>query len=332
MQNIPNMEPVDVQVQIDAALAPIREQIAALQAKDLWHGERLSALDIWAPAVDFKIAALEEAVFPPPPPPPDPPPPAEFFVPTGWRQTINETFDIPCVEGEFATIYPQRGIKFYPRPYMDTRWQQNRANGQAIRGGAYSGDFISVADGVCRQRIWVRDNILQCSALVPVALAGVGTWGDAPGMIYEEESRAIFTDGIKWAHLLWAKFGTNTAGALTGGGGNGEIDYPESTARRRVECYVHHQNATVGNDQKQLVPSNVIINPFEWHTYRLEWDKSDHVKIWCDGVFIAEYFTRIPAEPMHAVFQNESWLDTAAIPANAEGLVETRRVSVAVPA
>jgi hypothetical protein len=252
--------------------------------------------------------------------------------PTGWRETIREDFLMDCGEGQFAGIYTPRGIKHYPRPYKDTRWNQNRQNGQTIRGGEYSADFISVKDSICTQRMFVRNNIVQCSALVPVAVAGNGTWGDAPGMIYEHRSRFTYTDGLKSAHLLWPKTGTNTTGANPPPGGNGEIDYPEFQVAERVECYVHHQNATAGNDQKQMVPSTVHMDPREWRTYRLVWVMGVSVTIWCDGELVAWYTNRIPSSPMHLVLQNESWLDSRAIPADAHGTIETDWIRVLVPA
>jgi hypothetical protein len=266
------------------------------------------------------------AAQPPPPPPTPPPPPAPISGATittdtlaGWRETIREDFDIDCAEGGFAGVYPARGIKFYPRPYPDTRRKQLRG------GGFYSADYISVKDSICTARMFVDANgATQCNALVPVAVAGNGKWGDAPGMIVEERVRFTYTDGLKSAHLLWPQSDDSTP--------DGEIDDPEFESSRRVECFVHHQGATVGSDQRQIVPTATVINPREWHTYRLMWVMGKSVTIWCDGQQIAHYTDRIPSTPMHCVLQNESWLASAAVPANAQGTIETDWIRVWVPA
>lgn len=246
-------------------------------------------------------------------------------VPDGWRETVREDFTVDCAEGQFATTYAGRSIAFYPRGYYDTRYKQNRPNGQAIRGGEYSADFISVARSVLTARMFVRNNVVQANALVPLANPAGGKWGDSPGMIYEHRSRFTYSDGLKSAHLLWPVTNTSLP--------DGEIDYPEFESNKPVQCFVHHQGATTGGDQAQLVATGIlVIDPTQWHTYRLEWEPGVWVRIWCDGALINAYTNRIPAKAMHLVLQNESWLDTRPIPADAHGTMETDWIRVMVPA
>jgi hypothetical protein len=112
---------------------------------------------------------------------------------------------------------------------------------------------------------------------------------------------------------------------------DGEIDYPEFESSSLVDCFVHHQGATSGGGP--AAHRRRSIDPRVWHTYRLVLDGwASPSPIHCDGLTaIASYSTRIPATPMHCVLQNESWLNTAPVPANATGLVETDWIRVMVP-
>jgi hypothetical protein len=313
----------EVQRLIDAALVSRDHDIAvALQRIDTLT----TRADLTADRLDDIEAAVLASTPPPPPAPPAPSSGATITtdVPDGWRETVRQDFTVDCAEGQFAATYPQATsrIGFYPRGYYDTRWKQNRANGQAIRGGEYSADFISVADSICTQRLFVRNNVVQCSALVPIATPfSSAKWGDSPGMIVEQRSRFLFSDGLKSAHLLWPLSNDSTP--------DGEIDYPEFESSSLVDCFIHHQGATSGSDQMRLPTS---INPREWHTYRLEWRMGSSVGVWCDGAWVNGYTTRIPATPMHCVLQNESWLSSLAVPADATGTVETDWIRVMVPA
>jgi hypothetical protein len=125
-----------------AALIADRDYLANGVA---WRDDVIVTLKADVADLEAEVDSLRNPPATTPPPAPSSGASITTDVPAGWRETIREDFTVDCAEGQFAGIYPQRGIKFYPRGYFDTRWKQNRANGQAIRGGEYSADFISVA-------------------------------------------------------------------------------------------------------------------------------------------------------------------------------------------
>lgn len=229
--------------------------------------------------------------------------------------TIHENFDVPVANKvEFDAIYPARNIKRYPDHYPDTRTNQGKSD-----GGYYNAP-ITVSGSVLRCHMDVVNGKARVCAIVPLAQPGNGSWGDAPGMIIEQRARFTYTNGFKSANLLWPQSNNGLR--------DGEIDYVEFEARNTVEAFIHHQGATSGGDQKWF---SLGVNPYEWHTYRLVWTMGQRVQIYVDGVLKADYATRIPATPMHAVLQNETWLSSLAVPSNATGLVEYDWVRVMIP-
>lgn len=236
-------------------------------------------------------------------------------VPAGYRQVINENFDIAATnKAAFDSIYPARNIKRYPDNYPDTRTKQGKAD-----GGYYNAP-IDVQGGVLNIRMDVVNGKGRVAAIVPLAQPGNGLWGDNAGFIIEERTRFTYTDGFKSAHLTWPASNDSTP--------DGEIDFAEFDARNNVGVFIHHQGSTTGSDQKFF---DLGVKPYEWHTYRMEWVMGQRVRIWVDGVLKVDYTTRIPATPMHIVLQNETWLSSSPVPSNATGLVETDWIRVLVP-
>ena len=105
--------------------------------------------------------------------------------------------------------------------------------------------------------------------------------------------------------MLWPDSGTTITGA-SGGGGNGEIDYPEGELSDNTKLwgFVHRQNATTGGDQAWF---KIPVNFTGWHTYTLEWSPG-LVVIRLDGTEVGRTTQRIPNTPMHWVLQTESSL------------------------
>lgn len=236
-------------------------------------------------------------------------------VPSGWKVSIAEHFDLDCAsKAEFDSKYPARKILRYPDNYPDTRKNQGKAD-----GGYYTAN-ITVAGSVLTAHMKVVNGVAQCMSLVPKA-TNDGKWGDSPGLIWEECSKFTYTDGFKSAHLSWPKSNDSTP--------DGEIDFPEFDADDDVCAFLHHQGATQGSDQKQF---NTDVDPTQWHWYRTIWKMGEYVEFYCDGVLIApRYTTRIPSTPMHLSLQNETWLSSAPVPANATGTVSTDWIRVLIP-
>lgn len=240
-------------------------------------------------------------------------------VPSGWRVTITENFDISCADkAAFDATYPSRGIKRYPDHYPDTRTNQGKTD-----GGYYNAP-IRVTGGVLKIEMDVVNGKARVGAIVPVPTA-TGTWGDSPGVIVEERSRFTLDPGFKAAHLLWPQSNKSNP--------DGEIDYPEFNGPAGpVSAFIHYQNPTTSGEQKAI---GTTIDPRQWHTYRTVWKMGQSVAFYCDGALISPTWTaRVPATPMHIVLQNETILGTGTVGpgASAKGLVETDWIRVMVPA
>jgi hypothetical protein len=265
-------------------------------------------------------------VVPPPPPVIEPPPPSSGMttdIPSGWKQMIQEDFNIDCAEGQFASVYGPRRIKFYPTGYRDT-----------FNRGDYTGAYISVANGVCRQRLFVRNGRGVVSALVPIANPNGGQpWGSVNSMIFEERVKWTFSSlaanraGFKAAHLMWPQLQNN----LT----YGEIDWPELDASSgnptEVKGYIHRINATSGGDQTVATPVPDI-SPTVWHTYRTVWVSGQYVDFYCDGVLILHSTNRVPNTPFRLALQNEtSMANNDPLDPNATCFVDTDWIRVLIP-
>lgn len=265
-------------------------------------------------------------VVPPAPVIPPPSPPSSGMttdIPSGWREEIAEDFNIDCAEGQFGAVYGPRRIKFYPTGYRDT-----------FNRGDYSGNYISVEDGIMKQRLFVSGGRGKVSSIVPIANPSGGQpWGSVNSMIFEERVRWTFSPvapgkaGFKAAHLMWPQLQNN----LT----YGEIDWPELDASSgvptEVKGYIHRINATSGGDQTVANPSPDI-NPSVWHTYRTVWVSGQYVDFYCDGVLILHSTNRVPNTPFRLSLQNEtSMANNDPLDPNATCLVETDWIRVLIP-
>ena len=257
-------------------------------------------------------------------------------VPQGWKRVIDEDFLLDCAEGAFKDVYGPRKIGFYPGPNETSYAAYGTASGgtagykDTSARGTYTGKFISVANGICSQRLWqdTAAGKIWVSAIIPFAnISGTAKWGDSPGLIIEEHSRFTMDAGFKAAHLLWPVSNTSNP--------DGELDWPEFDGGT-VKGFIHHQNPNVNGIQTVITPSPAI-DQAQWHTYRTEWMPANYVKYYCDGVLIGSMTgSKVPANWMHIVLQNEtSLLKTNnvlnPIPAGAKGLVETKWIRVMTP-
>jgi beta-glucanase (GH16 family) len=214
----------------------------------------------------------------------------------GWRQLFVDDFDVDVPLGSFPSAVSARwGAYRYP------------AKDTSKRGTYWPERVVSVAGGVLTKRIHSENGTPLVAALTP-KVPGSSKFGQMYGR-YEVRFRVNrLTPGYKIAWMLWPDAGTNTTGAASGGGGNGEIDWPEMDLNEpNVWGFVHHMNATVGSDQDWF---KAAVDIRQWHTYAMEWSPG-LIVLRLDGVEIGRTTTRVPSTPMHWVLQTETSLDTA---------------------
>ena len=213
----------------------------------------------------------------------------------GWKQLFVDDFDTNVPLGSFpAVVSSTWGAYRYPAKDTSKR-------------GTYSPErVVSVAGGVLTKHLHVENGNPLVAALTP-KVPGTSKYGQLYGR-YEVRFRAdSLAPGYKLAWMLWPDSGTTTTGA-SGGGGNGEIDFPErETNDPYVWGFVHHQNATTGSDQDWF---KVAVDVRQWHTYTIEWSPG-LVVFKLDGNEIGRTTKRVPNTPMHWVLQSETSLKTA---------------------
>ena len=210
----------------------------------------------------------------------------------GWRATFRDDFNTNVARGSFPDAVSGKWGA-YPSPWRDTSGH-----------GVYSPkDVVSIANGVLTEDLHTSGGVHKVAALLP-KLPGTSSYGQLYGR-YEVRMRADTLPGYKIAWMLWPDSGTTITGA-SGGGGNGEIDYPEGelSDNTKIWGFVHRQNATYGGDQAWFrIPTNFN----SWHTYTMEWSPN-LVVLRLDGVEVGRTTERIPNTPMHWVLQTETSL------------------------
>jgi Glycosyl hydrolases family 16 len=214
----------------------------------------------------------------------------------GWRQLFVDDFDVDVPLGSFPSAVSSKWGA-YSYPSKDT----------SKRGTYWPQKVVSVDGGVLTKHVHFENGTPLVAALTP-KVPGSSAYGQRYGR-YEVRFRADrLTPGYKIAWLLWPDSGTNITGAASGGGGNGEIDWPEMDLNdSHVGGFVHHMNATVGSDQDWF---KAPVDIRQWHTYTMEWSPG-LVRVLLDGNEVGRTTERIPSTPMHWVLQTETSLKTA---------------------
>lgn len=220
-----------------------------------------------------------------------------------WREVFSD---------EFATWDPSRYFV-----YPDT-WTNKYT-------GKYDPTIIS-SDGN-KLRIHIHTDATgtpRIAAFCPIPAGSLSGRGDLPSMAVEFRLRADKMAGYKGVPLLWPMSGDWPH--------DGEIDGPEgSFAVTPPKAFVHHQDATVGNDQDWFAyPAGTSWQ--DWHTYRTEWLSGERVSYFMDGVLVGTTTTRIPNTPMHLVMQFETNLTMTKPDPAVAGYVEIDWLKVWVPA
>lgn len=247
-------------------------------------------------------------------PPVDPPPPTSNIPttdPTGWRRILAEDFNTALPIGSWPGVYsPNFGS--YAND-GDTA----RRNLPSLEGGYWdSSKTVSVHDGMLD--IWVHTENGEHYAAVPTLQpGGVSNY---TALRVQFRFRADPAHGYKTAWLLWPQSGIWPR--------DGEIDFPEGDLDTVIQGYMHRQGATTGGDQAS---TSTAAKYTDWHTGILEWRAGVSCKFILDGVTILNETNRVPATPMHYVFQTETSLSTNA-PDTSEGHVQLDYVVAWVPA
>jgi len=210
----------------------------------------------------------------------------------GWRSIFRDDFNTNVAKGSFPDAVSGKWGA-YPAPWKDTSGH-----------GVYSPkEVVSIANGVLTEDIHTSGGVHKVAALLP-KVPGTSSYGQLYGR-YEVRMRADMLPGYKMAWMLWPDSGTTITGA-SGGGGNGEIDYPEGefSDNTKLWGFVHRQNATTGGDQAWF---KIPVNFNGWHTYTLEWSPN-LIVLRMDGTEVGRTTERIPNTPMHWVLQTETSL------------------------
>jgi hypothetical protein len=173
--------------------------------------------------------------------------------------------------------------------------------------------------------------------IVPGAVGeGQGGYGDFPIQRVAWSTRADLMAWGYWAHLLWPiDFKCGSTGGVEGSYCHpwpkwGECDLTEAALDGRdLNCFIHIQNG--GDNGEGQIATALGVKPQVFHDYVLEFSAGKYFKLWVDGVQKVNITdtTKVPAGPMHFVWQNEI---IAMPPSGASGYTDLKYLSVSVPA
>jgi hypothetical protein len=217
----------------------------------------------------------------------------------GWRQIFADDFAGIVTLGEWSDCALNPIVcSGLPEPYRSNWWAYTEDWPDTSRNGTYSpSKVLSVADGVLDVYIHTEDGVHMVAAPVPLINSRDGPLGQLHGR-YAIRFKADSLHGYKIAWLLWPDSETWPR--------DGEIDFPEGNLDGEISAFMHHQNATVNNDQDAYF-SGVSVDG-DWHTAIIEWTR-DAVRFILDDRVLGESTSRIPNTPMHWVIQTETTLD-----------------------
>ncbi len=203
----------------------------------------------------------------------------------GWQQIFTEDFTTNVPLGSFPGTVYGNAFAVYPDGTPDTAGQQGAPS-------RYDpSQVVSVKNGLLNLYLHTSHGTPMAAAIVP-NLPGNHLYGK-----YTIRFRSQSLAGFKTAWLLWPDSENWPQ--------DGEIDFPEGDLSGPIGGFVHHQNATSGDDQDIFNTSALYTS---WHTASIEW-KPNSVKFILDGEVVGTSTDRIPDTPMHWVIQTESCFD-----------------------
>ena len=195
-----------------------------------------------------------------------------------WHQVFAEDFrgDVPIghIRMEAAARW-----SFYSDGWPDT-----------TRHGTYMpSKVVSIHDGVLDLYLHTAGGVHMVAALVP----------KLPTMLYGRYAIRFKADpavGYKFVCLLWPDSEVWPR--------DGEIDFPEGDLSGSIGAFLHHQDASAGNDQDGYPTRKTFSS---WHTAITTWSPG-RVSFFLDGVRVGTSAMRVPDTPMHWVLQAETAL------------------------
>jgi hypothetical protein len=203
----------------------------------------------------------------------------------GWQQIFTEDFTTDVPLGDFPGSVYGNEFSVYPNGTPDTAGQQGAPS-------RYDpSQVVSVKDGLLNLYLHTTHGTPMAAAILP-DLPGNHRYGK-----YTIRFRSQSLAGFKTAWLLWPDSENWPQ--------DGEIDFPEGDLSGPISGFVHHQNATSGDDQDVFNTHTLYTS---WHTASIEW-RPNSVKFILDGKVVGTSTDRIPDTPMHWVIQTESCFD-----------------------
>jgi hypothetical protein len=202
----------------------------------------------------------------------------------GWRLILAEDFNSNVPAGGFPGTPYRNQFTIYPDGTADTAGQ----NGGSSR--YFPSKVVSVYNGFLNFHLHSENRTPMGAAVLPI-LSNNHLYGK-----YSIRFRSDAIQGFKFVSLLWPD---SKVWPL-----DGEIDFPEGNLTEEFLGFVHHQGATVGNDQDSFTTG---VDFSAWHTTSIEWTPGK-VRLLLDGSVIGESTTRIPHTSMHWVLQAEACL------------------------
>jgi hypothetical protein len=245
----------------------------------------------------------------------------------GWHQVFADDFSAdPSVPvGRFSRCTHARSLmrsncwrlpasvraKWWAYP---DGWKDTRGN------GVYSpSKVVSIQNGVLNYYIHSVNGVHMVAALEPKIPGGVSNGGLKYGR-YVVRFRAARLPGYKIAWLLWPDSGVWPQ--------DGEIDFPEGNLNGDFYAFMHHLNATSG-DQRFAYAARA--GYASWHTAVINWMPS-FCRFTLDGRIVGTARRDIPNTPMHWVLQAETVLGGAAPRDSTAGNIQIAWVTAYTPA
>ncbi len=219
----------------------------------------------------------------------------------GWHQVFSDDFSTsPTVNtGGFSGCTPGGSIMTsncsgLPASVAAKWWTYPDGWPDSARVGIYEpSQTLSIGRGTLNVNLHSAGGTLMGAALVPKIPGGVGGNGQLYGR-YEVRFRADEIADYKLAWMLWPDSNSFPQ--------DGEIDFPESDLNKPILAFVHHQGATVNNDQDYYLTSATYNS---WHTAIIT-RMPGYISFSLDGNVIGTSTSRLPATPMHWILQSET--------------------------
>jgi hypothetical protein len=216
----------------------------------------------------------------------------------GWQQLFVDEFAGTVKLGEWSDCnqvpFTCSGL---PEPYRSKWWAFTEGWTDQANGIYSSPQVLAVANGVLDIYLHTAEGVHRVAAPVPLIHGPEGSLGQLYGR-YAIRFRADTIPGYKIAWLLWPDSETWPR--------DGEIDFPEGNLDDDICAFVHHQDATAGNDQDAFFAGVGVSGG--WHTAVTEWTQ-DAVQFMLDDEVLGKSTTRIPDTPMHWVLEATTNLD-----------------------